>query len=589
MINSKINELLNGKNGSFEEQSRRYIMEYVIGIILVIIVVIIAGLLFRKRLYDSIDDYENWKIDIMGRNVASELTKVKALKLEGEAKEKFDHWKDEWDTILMRDLAGVEELLFDAEHAADRFRMRTARKHLIELESRLVEIEQKIEQLLTEINNLLETEKQNREKVDKLEPQLNELHKKLTQNRFQYERAAAKFEERISDTKEDILIYKALMEAGAYSEASEVVEKIFADMKQIEEHLEQFPSLYKKCKIELPDQLDELYKGIEEMTQSGYNIEHLNLSKMIKEYQARLIDFVIALENLNIENVTNLLPETEEGIQEMFKMLENEAIAKNYIESKSATFIESVKELDEQFVTTKEEVGELKLSYHFEDEDLEKYMTLEKLMEQLKEDHAAILKKIEENNYAHSMLRDELEESISRLEKFEVEHEHFKEMIHNLRKDEIEAREQIETMTEAVNKIKRKLRQSNLPGIPNFVLSMLDEAAQKNDRVIAVLEKKPLDILEVQKALNEAKVTVDGALDKTNTMLDQARLTEQVIQYANRYRSRDPILAAKLLEAEQFFHQSEYELALEQAASAVEEVEPGALKKIEQIYESIQV
>src|SRR5690625_4482489 len=102
------------------ENVRRYKMEYVIGVILVIIVIIIIILLFRKRLYDQIDYYENWKIDIMGRNIAAKLTKVKSLSSEGEARERLDHWRDEWNTILMKDLANVEEVLFDTEQAADR-------------------------------------------------------------------------------------------------------------------------------------------------------------------------------------------------------------------------------------------------------------------------------------------------------------------------------------------------------------------------------------------------------------------------------------------------------------------------------------
>src|SRR5690625_7214541 len=95
-------------------------MEYVIGIILVIIVIIIAGLLLRKRLYDSVDYYESWKLDIMNRNVAQELSKVKELNLQGETKNNFEQWKDQWETILNDDLADVEELLYDTEHAADR-------------------------------------------------------------------------------------------------------------------------------------------------------------------------------------------------------------------------------------------------------------------------------------------------------------------------------------------------------------------------------------------------------------------------------------------------------------------------------------
>lgn len=104
----------------------------------------------------------------------------------------------------------------------------------------------------------------------------------------------------------------------------------------------------------------------------------------------------------------------------------------------------------------------------------------------------------------------------------------------------------------------------------------------KNKEVMTELEKQPLDITEIQRVLTEAESVVKQAADKTEIMLDQAYLTEQVIQYANRYRTGNPILAAKLSEAERLFRSYKYEMALEKAAKSVEEVEPGALQKIEE-------
>src|SRR5699024_11649645 len=95
-------------------------MEYVIGAILAIIVLIIAGLLLRKRLYDTVDYYESWKLDIMNRNVAEELSKMKELNLEGDTKKKFEKCKEQWESILTEDLANVEEVLYHTEHAHDR-------------------------------------------------------------------------------------------------------------------------------------------------------------------------------------------------------------------------------------------------------------------------------------------------------------------------------------------------------------------------------------------------------------------------------------------------------------------------------------
>src|SRR5690606_20933139 len=289
---------------------------------------------------------------------------------------------------------------------------------------------------------------------------------------------------------------------------------------------------YKKCKFDLPQRLDELYKNMKEMEASGYYLEHLNLSKRIHDYQARLLDYVVELDNLKTVKVKEELPEMEEQIDDIFKQLENEVIAKNFVESKSANFSQSLKQLLEKFKETKKEVEQLKRSYHFNDDDLEKYMSLEKQIEQLYENHQAFKEKLTTNQYANSELRSDLEADMEKLEKLEADLEAYKKQIDNLRKDELEARNQIEWMTNELSKTKRKLRQSNLPGIPNFILSMLEEAMTKNERVIEALDKQPLDIVQVQKTLQEAKSAVENALEQTNRLIEQAKLTEVVIQYA---------------------------------------------------------
>src|SRR5699024_2861522 len=138
---------------------RRQNMEYIIGGILAIIVIITIGLLLRKKLYDSVDHYEDWKLDIMNRNVAGELSHVKELNLEGETKENFEAWRQAWDKILTSDLANVEELLYDTEKAADRYNFPAAKKTTQQMDAVLTDIEKQIEDILTELHELLETER----------------------------------------------------------------------------------------------------------------------------------------------------------------------------------------------------------------------------------------------------------------------------------------------------------------------------------------------------------------------------------------------------------------------------------------------
>src|SRR5699024_2402188 len=159
---------------------------------------------------------------------------------------------------------------------------------------------------------------------------------------------------------EDIHIYENLVETGTYSEASEIVEKIKEKMSGIEQSMQEFPDLYKKCKFELPSKLDDVYKNVREMESQGYYLEHLHTKKSINDFQARLLDYVAALEKTETEKVKNLIPETEEQIEAMYDELENEMIAKNFVESKSATFSQAIERLLDDFTDTSEEVVQLK-------------------------------------------------------------------------------------------------------------------------------------------------------------------------------------------------------------------------------------
>ncbi|RYG74931.1 septation ring formation regulator EzrA [Lentibacillus lipolyticus] len=560
-------------------------MAYVIGIILAVIALIIIGLIMRKRVYDVVDRLEGWKMDIMNRNVASELGRIKQLNLSGETQDKFESWKDCWEQIIAKELPDIEEYLFDAEEAADRYRFSTAKKTLRYAEQTLKRIEKDIETMLEELEQLISSEESARIEVEKIGPDLKELRKYVAHNRFAFGKADVRFEVEIDELEEELGRYQELVESGNYSEARELAGDVKQKLDALQTEVEAFPSILKACKNDLPEQLDELFKGLREMKQDGYRIEHLGFEKEVHDYQRRLVNCMKTLQEGDASQAKDLIPEIEERIEEMYQLLEKEALAKNYVETKITNYRDQLQSLEDNFNMTKEEMEILKQSYYVEDSDMEKYLYLDKAIAQLRNQLEEMTHGLEKDEMAHSELRSELEQGFQELDTLQEKHEVFKERIQNLRKDETEARARLAEMKDELYNVKRKLKKSNIPGVPNHIWNKMEVATQKNGRVFETLEKQPLDIAEVQQVLSDAKTAVDEVTEETDTMLDQAHLTEQVIQYANRYRSQDTSLAAKLAEAEQLFRSYNYERALEQAAKAVEEVEPGSLKRIEAFQE----
>src|SRR5699024_10698095 len=250
----------------------------------------------------------------------------------------------------------------------------------------------------------------------------------------------------VDELQHELVVYEELVDEGNYLQAKEVVDLVKERIVSLQEELDEFPTLYDQCKNELPSQLDELSKGVTEMKEEGYYIEHLNLEKQINDYQASVVDTVQSVEKIGTDDAKEVIPKVEEAMKEMYEQLENEALAKNYVDSKVQSYDKALASFTTSFTGTQTEVEELKQAYYFEDDDLEKYRTLEKKLNQLKDQLKIFTEKVELNNTAHSTLREELESGFAQLEAIEEEHELFKERIHTLRKDELEAREQFQTM-----------------------------------------------------------------------------------------------------------------------------------------------
>ncbi len=564
-------------------------MEYVIGVLVIIFIAFIVGILARKKHYKEIDRLAEKKIDIMNRPIAEELAKVKSLNMTGQTERMFERWRNEWDTIQTDRLADVETLLFDAEEYADKYRFNKSVQVQKKIEHIIEEIEITLSAILHELNELVGSEEQNKRLVEELLLAYREQKKRLLAHRHSFGEAASKLEEEFDQLALDFDIFNNQTESGDYLEAREQVLGIQAKLQTLKEKLDLIPDLIGHCQIHIPGLLHELKMGYTEMCDQGYPLSHLYFKNEIEKMEQDLEKYKEYIAETNTEEAAKGIDELNESIQSYYDLLEKEVVARQYVLSVKDSYQQKLDTSIDQLERLDEETELVKQIYQMPEKELEARSNLDKTLITLKSKWELLKEKIYEKETAYTALKEDIVELESKLDELKSLQKEFEEKLNTLRKDEMESRETIRKLHLSMTESLRIIKGSNLPGLPTSYELMVIQAKESIEEVKEKLEEKPLNMNAVMHHLDIASVAVSRVQEATVELTEQVMMAERVIQYGNRYRSKYPSVAVALTEAEKQFRNYQYQDALEHAAEAIEKVEPGSLKKIQEYLEHSNV
>jgi Septation ring formation regulator, EzrA. len=537
----------------------------------------------KKRYYSVIDKLESWKIEVMNRPVLDEVSKIKQLNLAGEAEEYFERWRKMWDEVVTADLPNVEEWLFDAEEQVEKLRLKKAKEICGKIENSLTKTEEKINEMIEELNKIIDSEEKNRQ--DLLDCQ--EIHKRLKKyllaHRHIYGNAANRLDLLLNAASDQFQLFEDETNKGNYLTAREILLQLKEDLQKIEEKMEKIPFLMNECYEVIPSQMKEIKNGIAEMRRQGYYLEHLGLESELESIEKQVQAYQDFIDRAEIEETASGIDDIKESLNLMYDLLEGEVLAKKYIKETEP----KTKQTIEQLLRVNDEIqadfDALKESYHLNEEDRRILAELDEKLDKMKKALAILLDDKDGPKSAYSAMKDNLFEMEQELTSIGEKQKELKEMLTALRKDEMEAREKVRQLRRLVKETKRKVERSNVPGIPFEIDSLFMEAMEAINDSFRLLEERPLVMPAVQNALEHAEQRVKELTEKATEMIENVYLIERIIQYGNRYRRNNLELNESLKLAENAFRRFDYQLALEEAAAAVEKVEPGAIKRIERI------
>ncbi|MED1122474.1 septation ring formation regulator EzrA [Bacillus atrophaeus] len=565
-------------------------MELVIGLLIILLVLFAAGYFFRKKIYTEIDRLESWKIEILNRSIVEEMSKIKHLKMTGQTEEFFEKWREEWDEIVTAHMPKVEELLYDAEELADKYRFKRANQVLVHIDDLLTAAESNIEAILREISDLVTSEEKSRQEIEEVRERYSKSRKNLLAYSHLYGELYDSLEQDLDEIWSGIKQFEEETEGGNYIAARKVLLEQDRSLDQLQSYIDDVPKLLADCKQTIPNQITKLRDGYHEMAEKGYKLEHIqiekeleNLSNQLKRAESSL------LKELDIDDASAVLQLIDDAIQSLYEQLEGEVEAGQSVLSKMPELVIAYDKLEEEKERTKAETELVKESYRLTAGEIGKQQAFEKRIEDIGKLLDQVKDKLDGEQVAYSLLIEEVAHIEKQIDEVKKEHDEYREKLQALRKEELQARETLDGLKKTISETSRLLKTSNIPGIPEHIKEMLEKAHHHIQETGNQLNEIPLNMEEASRHLKQAEEIVSQVSLESEGLVEQVNLIEKIIQFGNRFRSQNHILSEQLKEAERRFYAYDYKEAYEIAAAAVEKTVPGAVKKIESEQSALHV
>lgn len=561
----------------------------IIAIIILLAIVVICyaiAMVLRKQTENRILALEKRKEDLFDLPVQEEVDAVKKLHLVGQSQTVFREWNQKWIDLSANSFADLENHIFEAEQLNDSFRFIRARSSVDASEGQIQLMEEDVQSIRDGISELTRQETINSSKIQDSLDLYDTLRSEIADNAGKYGVAITELQVQLKNIETEFTQFVDLNSTGDPIEASEVLETAEEHTIALGAIADRIPALVDELTQTYPAQLEELTEGYESFKAQDLKLpDSAKVDDRLQEISDDLAQAMIFLENFELDRADAQLEKMKlnlDGLYEIFSeeyqarrdVANNAAIIKDYLahtRTNNKNLLLEIDHVSQNYILTGNEMG---LVRGFQEE-----------LETLDLGVNEILDVIKENAQPYSLLGKEVDIIISTLDDIEKNQVKISSDLQNLRKQEKVAQDVADTFDREIRILKRYVEKRNLPGLPQAYLDKFFATSERVQTLFKELNKVKVNIDGVNHLVDVTTEDVANLKDATDEMVDKARLAEDLMQYANRYKTTNERVAKSIGRAYQLFERDRnYASSFEEISVALDEVEPGASERISNVY-----
>lgn len=558
----------------------------VLYIILAIIVIILiaVGVLFylRSNKRQIIEKAIERKNEIETLPFDQNLAQLSKLNLKGETKTKYDAMKKDNVESTNKYLAPLEEKIHNAEALLDKFSFNASQSEIDDANELMDSYEQSYQQQLEDVNEIIALYKDNDELYDKCKVDYREMKRDVLANRHQFGEAASLLETEIEKFEPRLEQYEVLKADGNYVQAHNHIAALNEQMKQLRSYMEEIPELIRETQKELPGQFQDLKYGCRDLKVEGYDLDHVKVDSTLQSLKTELSFVEPLISRLELEEANDKLANINDKLDDMYDLIEHEVKAKNDVEEIKDIITDNLFKAKDMNYTLQTEIEYVRENYYINESDAQSVRQFENEIQSLISVYDDILKEMSKSAVRYSEVQDNLQYLEDHVTVINDKQEKLQNHLIQLREDEAEAEDNLLRVQSKKEEVYRRLLASNLTSVPERFIIMKNEIDHEVRDVNEQFSERPIHVKQLKDKVSKIVIQMNTFEDEANDVLVNAVYAEKLIQYGNRYRKDYSNVDKSLNEAERLFKNNRYKRAIEIAEQALESVEPGVTKHIEE-------
>ncbi|HER2959541.1 septation ring formation regulator EzrA [Streptococcus pyogenes] len=558
----------------------------IVAIVLLVIIAYLVGVIIRKRNDSLITSLEERKQALFALPVNDEIEEVKSLHLIGQSQTSFREWNQKWVDLTVNSFADIENHIFEAENLNDTFNFIRAKHEINSVESQLNLVEEDIASIREALNILKEQEEKNSARVTHALDLYEKLQASISENEDNFGSTMPEIDKQMKNIETEFSQFVALNSSGDPVEASEVLDRAEEHTIALGQITEQIPAIVAKLEDDFPDQLDDLETGYRRLLEENYHFPEKNIEARFQEIRESIRANSSELVTLDLDRAREENTHIQERIDSLYEVFEREIAAYKVAAKNSKMlprYLAHVKRNNEQL---KNEIARLSRKYILSGTESLTVKAFEKDIKEIEDSTLAVAEQFGLQEKPFSELQVTFERSIKTLTNVESGQMDVFAAVKDIEKIESQARHNLDVYVTQLHMIKRYMEKRHLPGIPQDFLSAFFTTSSQLEALMDELSRGRINIEAVSRLSEVATVAIANLEDLTYQVVQNATLTEQLLQYSNRYRSFEAGVQSSFEHALRLFEvENDYQASFDEISYALETVEPGVTDRFVNSYE----